>query len=275
MFLPSEIVSIPGNEAAAARLSSVIERGNAVALVGAGASAGRYPLWLDLIEQLAATCVTQGLATPADAAFWISNATHKPAPIAQAIRTCLGSSRFNSEIRRIFFPRPDRNGMLYTKAHFATARLNVRGIVTTNYDIGIVEARAAARPHLAATGYATSSDHAILAEWLSGAVFTDANCPILFAHGVFDRPDTVVLDSEGYGALYRQGLYRRVFEKLWAQETLVFIGFGFSDPWLTYIIENVLSDMRSVAATRHVWRKPTSCCVSESSTKPQNLPRPF
>jgi hypothetical protein len=47
----------------------VIATEEAIAFVGAGASSGLYPLWAELIRQLADEAVKQGLAEDADRTF--------------------------------------------------------------------------------------------------------------------------------------------------------------------------------------------------------------
>lgn len=58
-----------------------------------------------------------------------------------------------------------------------------------------------------------------------------APAPVLYAYGVFERSDTIVLGATEYREAYRPGLFRELVRKLWSQEQLVFVGFGFTDAW--------------------------------------------
>ena len=62
---------IPGNQHVLERLRELLDSGQAIALVGAGASAGLYPLWSELIRRLAEESVTRGLAKEEDRDFWL------------------------------------------------------------------------------------------------------------------------------------------------------------------------------------------------------------
>ena len=96
-------------------------------------------------------------------------------------------------------------------------RLRVGGYVTTNYDLGLEQARMRIRPDSLATGFATWKDDGEVWRWIKGEVFREQPCPILFAHGVYQRADTVVLGAQEYREAYRAGPYRRLFKKLWAR----------------------------------------------------------
>ena len=62
---------IPGNESAFEKLKEIVDSREAIAFVGAGASAGLYPLWTQLLLLLADQAVDCGLATEADREFWL------------------------------------------------------------------------------------------------------------------------------------------------------------------------------------------------------------
>jgi len=74
--------------------------------------------------------------------------------------------------------------------------------VTTNYDPGIVDARMRVRPSVSATGFTTWEDELGLDRWRTGDIFGDAELPILFAHGLNNRPDSVLLATTEYRRAY-------------------------------------------------------------------------
>ena len=49
-----------------------------------------------------------------------------------------------------------------------------------------------------------------------------------------------MLDSASYHRAYQTTPYRRLFENLWLQEHLVFVGFSFNDAVLAQIADEVL-----------------------------------
>lgn len=248
--------AIPGNEAAFERLVQAIRYGHAIAFVGAGASAGLYPLWTGLIRLLAAEAVDQGLAMADDQAYWLDPTT-KPQQAARGIKQALGSGTYADVLRRIFSPRRGADGHFFTPVQQHLLQLGFRGIVTTNYDPGLLEARKAVRPLCAGvgSGFATWRDQDTITRWLTGAAFEEAACPILFAHGYYERSETIVLGAGEYRDAYRSDQpFLQLMKALWGREQLVFVGFGFSDPWLDFIVDAAISEtgVRATAAPQHV-----------------------
>lgn len=244
---------IPGNEYAFERLRELLTAEESIAFVGAGASAGLYPLWNGLLKTLADEAVKRGLATPADRDLWLLPGT-KPQQAVRGIKQALGAGIYAELLRQVFGPRTGADGNYFTPVHAALVRLRFRGYVTTNYDSGLEQARMRIRLDSVATGFATWKDDGEVWRWLKGEVFRDQPCPILFAHGVYQRSETIVLGAQEYREAYRAGPYRRLFEKLWGEESLVFVGFGFSDPWLDFLADEVITQTaaRVAAAPQHV-----------------------
>jgi hypothetical protein len=244
---------IPGNEWALLKLRETVASGEAIAFVGAGASAGLYPLWTQLINLLADKAVERGFADRSQASQWKkSGAT--PQAIAMGIKRTLGEAGLGRLLYEIFSPRAGADEKLFTPTHEALLQIPFKGYITTNYDPGLVEARRVVRQDVANTSYATWKDGDPVQRWCSGEVFQPRNCPILFAHGCHDRSETIVLTSDDYHAAYGSGAYRRLFDTLWLRERLVFVGFGFSDPWLEFLAGGVIRDMVAGGASnpRHV-----------------------
>lgn len=244
---------IPGNAFALRKLQEVFETGKATAFVGAGASAGLYPLWNELLRVLADTAVDRGLATPAERKRWLDGSI-KPQLVAQNIRRALGDYVYGQVLFDTFRPRRGPEGSHCTKAHRVLMTLPFRGYVTTNYDPGLLEARRVVCPDIPTTGYATWKDQDAVQRWYTGDVFEQATKPILFAHGIYERSDTIVLTHDDYLETYDEGLYREVFERLFGQERLVFVGYGFKDPWLEFLASQVIARTarRAVGDARHL-----------------------
>ncbi len=244
---------IPGNEHAFARLRETLASGNAIGFVGAGASAGLYPLWSGLIRLLAQEAVDQGFASEQDKAFWLDPAT-KPQQAVRGIKQVLGTGTYADVLRDRFAPRRGADGNFFTPIHRCVLQLPFRGIVTTNYDECLLEARKQTWPAGVGAGFATWKDHDAVNQWLTRKVYAAGACPILFAHGYYERSDTIVLCADEYRDAYRSdGPFTQLMKALWAQEQLVFVGFGFSDPWLDFMAETALgpTGARTTAAPRH------------------------
>jgi len=73
-----EILAIPGNRAVFDALTKLMTEEKAIAFIGAGTSAGMYPLWGSFIEMLADHAVEEGKATEKDAARWKADKTASP-----------------------------------------------------------------------------------------------------------------------------------------------------------------------------------------------------
>lgn len=248
------MTEIPGNDHALAKLRELVAFGKAIAFVGAGASAGLYPLWNQLIHQLAEEAVKRGLAKPEDRDYWLGIADKRPQQAVRGIKEALRENIYAEALRQIFRPKAGDDGNRFTPVHGALLRIPFRGYVTTNYDPGLIEARLTLRPDIGATGYATWKDPDSLQRWYTGDIFQEERCPILFAHGIYERSETMILGVGEYRDAYKAGLYRRLFDKLWGEERLVFVGFGFSDPWLDFLANEVITQTAGQAAgePRHV-----------------------
>lgn len=235
---------IPGNSATYDRLCEAIRSGQAIAFIGAGASAGLYPLWPGLIRQLADFAVADGLADAASHAFCIDPKTN-PQQAAKRIKEKLTEGTLRSHLSRIFAPRRGADGKYFTTAHGRLLGLAFRGMVTTNYDRGLLSARDVIRPGQpgAGSGYATWQDEDAVRHWHNQSIFDDPICPVLFAHGYYERSETLVLAADDYRAVYRQGQpFLTLMKALWGQHRLVFVGFGFSDSWLDFIAREAIGE---------------------------------
>ncbi len=63
-----------------------------------------------------------------------------------------------------------------------------------------------------------------------------------------------MLGRDDYRRAYAHEPYRTTFAKLWGQERLAFVGFGFRDAWLAYLADEVVARSTALAAEspRHV-----------------------
>ena len=118
-------------------------------------------------------------------------------------------------------------------------RCPFRGVITTNFDPGVLNARIAVRPQAMATGFCSWTDDVVLDQWRTGDIFrTDAELPVLFAHGHHNQPDAIVLATSDYRRAYG-GKLGQVLHVLFDRSHIVWIGFSFADQRIAAILAEV------------------------------------
>jgi len=246
-----ERVNLPG----LAALRGYLKSGEAVAFLGAGASAPLYPLWAGLIGELLDAAASR--LTPAQVATCRALAGSAPEEVVEILRRSLGSpAAYHAALREVLRARtgPD-SGRSWTAVHELVCRCAFKAVVTTNYDPGIVDARMRVRPGASATGFTTWQDELGLDEWRTGRVFGGMELPVLYAHGVHSQPDSMVLAASDYRRAYA-GKLAAVLARLADGGHLCWIGFSFTDQRLAAIVREVplLSGTRDApgAAPGHV-----------------------
>jgi tetratricopeptide (TPR) repeat protein len=248
-----DILAIPGNRSVHKRLQKLLIDGSAIAFIGAGASFPLYPLWTELLGDLADQAIAEGVASDADKAYWLR--MKNPLQAVSQIRKKLSDQRYHPFLYENFKDRVGPGGLAFTPAQAALARSNFNAWITTNYDGGLIEARRVLRPDIRETGFVVWNQNFQIQRWSNGDLFKEpAARPVLFAHGHFADPANIILDRESYQQAYRQTPYRRLFENLWIEQRLVFVGFSFSDVTLSQIAEDVLLQTANAAGAepRHL-----------------------
>jgi hypothetical protein len=217
-------------------LATMLGCGEATAFLGAGASAPLYPTWSGLVESLLDEM--SDVFGPAELTTLRNSASTSPEVVVDMLRA-REPARFRNHLRTVFRARRDpRTGHTWTAAQELVARCNFRGVITTNYDPGIVNARMAVRPYASGTGFSSWTDDEALERWRTGDVFGDDELPVLFAHGHHNQPDALVLATSDYHRAYSAGL-ARLLDRLFDAQHLVWIGFGFGDQRVTAILREV------------------------------------
>jgi tetratricopeptide (TPR) repeat protein len=228
-----ERVNAPG----LAALRKYLKSGEVVAFLGAGASAPLYPLWAGLIGEL--VDAASGRLDEAQAATCRALAGSAPEEAVEIVRRYLGAPSYHAVLREVLRVRTDPvTGRSWTGVQELVCRCAFRGVVTTNYDPGIVDARMRVRPGASATGFMTWQDELGLDEWRTGRVFGGAELPVLYAHGVHSQPDSVVLAASDYRRAYA-GKLARVLARLADGGHLCWIGFSFTDQRLAAILREM------------------------------------
>jgi len=239
--LMEELTNIPGNKDSILTLRGCIQQNNAIAFVGAGASAPLYPVWNTLINSLAEEAYSLGLVDDSGKNYYQRLAMSEPQKAVRLIKTNIEKAKYQDLLSRMFSPKRGEDGNCYTRIHAALMKISFRGFVTTNYDPGLTEARMVERPDIKNTGYATWRDREELIKWNNEEIFNEGLLPILHAHGHYQQSDSIILSSDEYDEAYKPGIYRRTFENLCTRCRLVYIGYSFRDPFLSYIHSNSIN----------------------------------
>jgi hypothetical protein len=225
------------NEPGLVSLRRYFSDGQATAFLGPRMSQPLYPPWPELARQLADAAADR---LDSRAAAITALAGESPDEAVEAIRRTIGGAAWRDMLRDVLRVRTDpESGRSWTPLQELTCRCAFRGVVTSNYDPGIVDARLRVRPASSATGYTTWEDELGLDRWRTGDVFGDADPPVLFAHGQHSRPDSVVLSTTDYRRAYA-GKLSRVLAGLLETGHLVWIGFGLADRMIASILREIV-----------------------------------
>ncbi len=224
------------NAAGLAALRGYLASGQAVAFLGAGVSAPLYPLWEGLIGELVEAAADQ--MGKQEVATLRALASQSPEEVVEIVRQTLGTDGYREVLRAVLRVRTDPvSGRSWTPVQELVCRCAFKAVVTTNYDPGIVDARLRIRPGAAATGFTTWQDEQDLDRWRTGDVFGEAELPVLFAHGQYNRPDSIVLATTEYRRAYA-GKLPQVLARL-VDGHLAWIGFSFADQRIAAILREI------------------------------------
>lgn len=239
--------NIPGNQAALKNLMRLFaQQRPVVAFVGAGASAGICPPWTRFLELMIECAEEKGRLSEDDKASLDANDIYSS---ASQLKSKL--AHHYCEFMRNTFDVSRECPRNCTDVHRAIMALPFHAIITTNYDDGLVNAAKQIGKDVTS---ATLKDPE-LTYWIEGNIYQerDGTTPILFAHGKFNRCNTLVLTFEDYQEVYDgRGPMRRVFDRAMKQAHLVFIGFSFSDRWVAEMCRRSVGDLpREQRDVRH------------------------
>jgi tetratricopeptide (TPR) repeat protein len=196
-----------------------------------------YPLWHRVIAELI-DAARDELSDQVVGTCQAMAATN-PDAVVELVRRHLGQAGLREVLRQVFRARRDPvTGRTWTPVHELVARCGFAGVVTTNYDPGVVNARMAVRPFASATGFASWTDDDALDRWRTGDVFSGDELPVLFAHGHHNQPDAIVLATTEYRRAYA-GRLAAALKALADSGHLVWIGFSFADQRIAAILREV------------------------------------
>jgi tetratricopeptide (TPR) repeat protein len=230
-----------------AALREYLASGEAVAFLGAGASAPLYPLWSELIGELVRSAADR--LTDHEATTCRRLARESPEEVVEIVRQLLGPAGYWEVLRKILQVRIDpESGRSWTPVQELVCRCPVKAVVTTNYDPGILNARMWVRLGTSATEFFTWQDELGLDRWRNGEAFGDAQLPVLFAHGQHNKPESVVLATTEYRRAYA-GKLGHVLGQMMDSRHLLWIGFSFAD-------QRIAAILREIAVKSGTWSDP-------------------
>jgi tetratricopeptide (TPR) repeat protein len=221
-------------------LRGYLSTGSSVAFLGAGISAPLYPLWPELVCEIVDSASDK--LRPWEAATCRSLATQSPEEVMEIVRQQLGPVAYRQVLREVLRTRTDpASGRSWTPSQELVCRCAFQAIVTTNYDLGIVDARMRVRSRAAVTGFMTWEDEDDLDRWRTREVFEEEELPVLFAHGQSNRPDGVVLAANEYRRAYA-GKLPKVLGRLVDSGHIVWLGFSFADQRIVAILREIAAE---------------------------------
>ena len=200
--------------------------------VGAGLSVGAgLPNWFDLLRQLIDRSVESREMSDAkaDDCRKLADDPSKYLMLAEELREVLGTD-FKSAIEEVF----GRDELEPTDTHALLPLLkNNRFIITTNYDMLIEKAFAAAKKFR--QGYKYYEAHALLRDLYQRQFF------LLKAHGdAQTAADQIVLTDKDYRRLlYREPGYQSALQSIFTMYSVIFIGSSLQDPELRLLLNYV------------------------------------
>lgn len=145
---------------------------------------------------------------------------------------------YHGALRTIFGPKNASPGA----AHRAVLALDPRVVLTTNYD-RLIEKTNEAPPSREVYTWKDSKD-ALLR-------INSGDKVLLKVHGSVHQTETVILTGSEYADLRRNITYQKVIEHLLNTHTLLFLGYGMSDPDDLDIVIGNHAEALGHAASRH------------------------
>lgn len=241
-----EIREIPGNGPVLEVLYKLLESGEAIALVGAGASAELWPLWNEYLQGLIEHSQKNGKISQDEAASFLKEAPQDPLTIAQQLRKKIEDPLYFEYLQETFSDKiSPHTGGAFTLAHKALMQLPILNYVTLNYDAGLTNVRAALYPQATTSYYFWDQAEATrIRDWKFKRL-------VLHAHGRHDRADSIILTRDDYRRAYVNGVFLRLLEGLFADEKLFIVGFGMSDPYIKQLFSNISGDYKK-SPLRHI-----------------------
>ncbi len=235
----TEIEAIPGNGPVLEALCRLLEEGEAIALVGAGASAGLWPLWHEVLDDFIAFGRRHDTISEDDAEFLRQEAASTPLETAQQLRNKLDEPQYFTYLHDTFSDKtsPLTKGA-FTPTHQALLQLPVQNYLTLNYDAGLTNARAALYPGATTSYFFWDQEEA------RRILDRGSRRDVLHAHGRYDRAESIILTQDDYRKAYSPGPFLRLLNELFTYQKLLIVGFGLTDPYIKRLFDSIRADYK-------------------------------
>lgn len=203
-----------------------------IPFLGAGASASclgsdgatRPPLWADFLDELKGACPPDACLSTVDSYI----AKEKFLDAAEVLLAKIPAADFSRLVRELFVQPRFSN----SPVHLAVLNLDPKIVVTTNYD-DIYDT-------FCRTGEA--KDGYNVCKYYEDHLVNDLRSPvrlIVKAHGCVSAPSRMVLTrSQYFRERQTYGSFYAVLDALFLTNTILFIGYGLSDPDIQLLLEN-------------------------------------
>lgn len=209
--------------------------GDCVAFVGAGFSAAAgFPSWKSLLFELSQDPDVPGTSRRYLQQILEKGSAHAFDEAAQLLEDCLGREPFRIALEKKFRYSDQADSSMSRRLRLLHG-IPFRSVLTTNFDStleGKVPGAGSYREHLR-----KQPD-----PWWSARFWDTGPTPILKLHGDLRHPHSVVLSRRSYRQLlYGQPNYQAFLRALFAQRTILFLGFSFTDAYLNELRSEALA----------------------------------
>ncbi|MCU0431088.1 MAG: toll/interleukin-1 receptor domain-containing protein [Cytophagaceae bacterium] len=224
-FIPGELIDSIRNKKCilfvGAGLSSKVKRSNGINL----------PNWKWFLDELLEFAIDRRVifsVNPDDIKEMIKNDNLIMA--AQELQETIGKHDFGDFLHQVFRDRE----VIPSLTHLLLPQIPFRSILTSNYD-NLIEGAYTLHYSGKIPNKFTQEDLISISSPLRKEDFY-----IFKVHGDLDRPNTIILGSRDYQKLFfRSPEYRQFLETLFSVYTVLFIGYGASDPDLENVLERL------------------------------------
>jgi hypothetical protein len=215
-----------------------LDMGDLILFAGSGLSrqtvtdkGERPPLWKDLLKRMATWCHAQGyldLEWKGEILELLNRGYLIDA--GEELRECLDDA---NKLRQCLGECILCNEAKTGEAHDLIGRLAFRGFLTTNYD-DFIEGAALVQKGLRLDKFYEHTIEGVLGAYREKRPF------IVKLHGDLTEPNSIVLGSRAYErVLYTNNSYCRCLDTIFATASVLFVGFGASDPNVEAITSRV------------------------------------
>ena len=221
---------------ALSELASIIERNDLILFAGAGLSAqaatkdGQHPpLWRELMHRMIDWCERERLIDARYVKELRELVEVDLLDAGQELEDAINSAS-RSALQRCLNDVLLCNLAETSIAHRLLTRISFRGFLTTNYD-DFIESAYIRTQRRSLPRFYEDTYEGVLEAWRSRQPF------ILKIHGDVSHPQSIVLGRRSYERmLYENKQYSRCLEQLIGGSSILFVGFGGSDPNLEHIL---------------------------------------